>query len=134
MKHLAALFFVALVSSAQAQTTNITLSALVEEPNRTNTMVVVCSAKEVRGFNVNWAVAQLKDTNTPPTFRKSVQDWMKDALVPLQAQADADEQRSIKVDLIKLNLDFWWASMNSSEKDSWRALSSNMVVKYGPVP
>lgn len=125
----------ALTITARAQTTNVTFSILVEEPTRTNTMIVTASQKEVRGLTLNWAkdlmVAE-QLTNATPSFRKSVQDWQKSAMVPLQEQADADERKNGKVELINANLSAWWSQMTQAEKDQWKNLSSNMVVKYGP--
>lgn len=139
MKQLILLTLFALAPLTKAQTTNVTFSILVEEPTRTNTMIVLASSKEVKGLSVNWEkdislvvqsnavlIALGQPTNATPSFRKSAQDWQKAHLATLQPIADADERSKGKVDALLTTIGANWDALSGAQKQALKDMAASL--------
>lgn len=106
---------------AQAQTTNVTLNILVEEPTRTNTLTLTLSDLHVVGLNVAW----VGGTNT---FRNQVRQEIKDRVESLRTEGRAWQLKQNKVDAITTSILLNWDTASAAD----RKLLTDWLAKYPP--
>ena len=113
---------------ASAQTTNVTVSVLVEEPNRTNTLNLSLSQLHVLGLSLSWQDAQAAGATN--TFRNQVRQEVKDRIESLRAEGGAYERKTAKVDSITASILANWEQASAAD----RKLLTDWLAKYPVTP